>query len=79
MSDITVYSKPNCQQCEMTKNLLNSKGAKYLVVDISQDQEAYSRIIELGYRQVPVVVAGEHHWSGFKPGSIHAILDEGSK
>ncbi len=77
MSDIIVYSKPNCQQCEMTKNLLESKGANYSVVDITQDQEAYLHIMELGYRQVPVVVAGSYHWSGFKPSNINQAVSGG--
>lgn len=77
MSDIIVYSKPNCQQCEMTKNLLKSKGAEYSVVDITQDQDAYDLILGLGYRQVPVVVAGQAHWSGFNPSNISQAVQGG--
>ena len=27
----------------------------------------------LGYQQAPVVVAGEHHWSGFRPDRVKAV------
>jgi glutaredoxin-like protein NrdH len=74
-NNVVVYSKPNCQQCEMTKTYLSNKGVDYIVVDISKDQDAFSRISQLGYRQVPVVESGEEHWSGFQPAKLNAILN----
>ena len=35
--------------------------------------EAMARVTELGYRQAPVVIAGEDHWSGFRPDMIGAL------
>lgn len=70
---ITVYSKPACVQCTATTRALDRKGLSYRVVDISEDAEAYARVTALGYRQVPVVVAGEAHWAGFRPDMISAL------
>ena len=28
----------------------------------------------LGYKQAPVVIAGEDHWSGFRPDKIGALV-----
>lgn len=70
---ITVYSKPACVQCTATTRALDRKGVAYTVVDISADAEAFNLVQGLGYRQVPVVVAGDRHWAGFRPDMIGAL------
>ncbi|ODT81697.1 MAG: NrdH-redoxin [Pelagibacterium sp. SCN 64-44] len=70
---IIVYSKPACVQCNATTRALDRKGLDYTIVDISADADAYARVAEMGYRQVPVVVAGDHHWAGFRPDMIGAL------
>ena len=70
---ITVYSKPACVQCTATTRALDRQGIDYTVVDVSSDAEAYGLVQNLGYRQVPVVVAGEQHWAGFRPDMISAL------
>ena len=37
------------------------------------DAEALAQVKSLGYAQAPVVVAGEDHWSGFRPDKIKAL------
>ena len=73
MSKVTVYSKPNCPQCTQTKKKLEQKGIAFEVIDISQDKNALQHVLELGYRQAPVVVSGEKHWSGFRPDLLSAL------
>lgn len=70
---ITVYSKPTCVQCTATTRALDRQGIDYTVVDISEDAQAFALVSELGYRQVPVVIAGEQHWAGFRPDMISAL------
>ncbi|WP_265521916.1 glutaredoxin-like protein NrdH [Oerskovia flava] len=70
---VTVYSKPACVQCDATYRALDKKGVEYTVVDISQDAEALELVRGLGYLQAPVVVAGDTHWSGFRPDQINAL------
>ena len=70
---ITVYSKPVCVQCDATYRALDKKGIEYTVVDITQDAEALSMVQGLGYLQAPVVIAGDEHWSGFRPDHISAL------
>ena len=71
---VTVYSKPVCVQCTATTRALDRQGISYEVVDISRDERAFSLVQTLGYRQVPVVVAGESHWAGFRPDMIGALV-----
>ncbi len=73
---ITVYSKPSCVQCTATYRALDQKGIDYRVIDISEDQQAFEMVQGLGYRQVPVVVAGADHWAGFRPDKIGALVRE---
>ena len=73
MSKVTVYSKPNCPQCTQTKKKLEQKGIAFEVIDISQDKNALQQVLELGYRQAPVVVSGEKHWSGFRPDLLSTL------
>ena len=73
---ITVYSKPACVQCDATYRALDKKGIDYTIVDISQDTEALEMVRGLGYMQAPVVIAGDSHWSGFRPDQISALASK---
>jgi glutaredoxin-like protein NrdH len=68
-----VYSKPACVQCTATYKALNKAGIDYKTVDITTNPDARDYVISLGYQQAPVVVAGEHHWSGFRPDRVKAV------
>lgn len=70
---VTVYTMPDCVQCEMTKKVLTRDGVEFLTVDISTNSEAYELITSLGYKQAPVVIAGENHWSGFRIDKIASL------
>lgn len=71
---ITVYSKPRCPQCDATYRALNQAGVTYQSVDVSADPQALEYILSLGYKQAPVVVVGDNHWSGFRPDRIKALV-----
>ncbi len=67
---ITVYSKPACVQCTATTRALDARGIAYHVIDLTADEAAMERVVAMGYRQAPVVVAGDAHWAGFRPDMI---------
>ncbi len=70
---IIVYSKPACVQCTATYKAFDKAGVDYEVVDITTDNKARDYLMSLGYQQAPVVVAGEEHWSGFRPDRVKAV------
>lgn len=72
---ITVYSKPACVQCTATYRALDRLGVDYTIIDLAQDEQALDTVRDMGYQQVPVVVAGNDHWSGFRPDKISALLN----
>ncbi len=71
--EITVYTKPACVQCNATYKALDKAGLEYRVVDITEDPEARDYVMALGYLQAPVIVAGDAHWSGFRPDRVKAL------
>ncbi|MGN7439126.1 MAG: glutaredoxin-like protein NrdH [Alcanivorax sp.] len=71
---ITVYSKPSCVQCTATTRELDRKGIPYEYVDLTEDDAARDLVQGLGYMQAPVVVAGDDHWSGFRPDKIGVLV-----
>ena len=73
---IVVYTKPACMQCTATFRYLDKAGLGYRKVDVSTNPEAKDFIDSLGYQSLPVVVAGEQHWSGFRVERIRALGSE---
>lgn len=71
---VTLYTLPSCVQCAATYRKMSDRGVEFQVVDLSVNDEALQFVRELGYQQVPVVVAGDRHWSGFVPSEIDALV-----
>lgn len=67
---VTVYTKNNCVQCDMTKRLMDKTGIKYDTVNISENEDALNKLIELGYKAAPVVITDNDSWAGFQPDKI---------
>jgi glutaredoxin-like protein NrdH len=74
---VTVYTKPNCPQCVMTKKQLDKLGIDHDTVDVTQDPDAHAYVSGLGYSSAPVVVVndGESHWSGFRPDHLRGLVE----
>ncbi|WP_163557075.1 glutaredoxin-like protein NrdH [Halomonas sp. NO4] len=71
--EVLVYSRPACVQCVATYRALERQGIDFRVIDIEADPAGRRAVEELGYRQLPVVIAGEEHWSGFRPDRIQEL------
>lgn len=70
---VSIYSKPGCQPCKLTKAAFERRGIAYTDRDVTTDEEALAHVQELGYMSMPVVVAGESHWSGYQPDRINDV------
>lgn len=69
-----VYTKPNCVQCDMTKRLMDKIGVQYTAVDIVENPQELEKLVEMGFRAAPVVVADDGtSWAGFQPDKITAL------
>lgn len=81
---VTVYSKPQCVQCDRTKSRLDREGVDYTSVDITTDQDAYDYVSQIGYQAAPVVVVNngedeDTHWYGYRPDMIRQYILNGGK
>lgn len=70
---VTVYSLPNCVQCESTKRMLKTNNVDFKEVNMADDPVALEMVKALGYQSAPVVIAGNEHWSGFRMDRIKAL------
>lgn len=73
---ITVYTTPDCVQCDSTKRQFIKHGVEFDSVDLSTDLDAMAMVRQLGYSAAPVVIAGDKHWSGFRMSEIKALVSE---
>jgi glutaredoxin 3 len=55
---LTVYTKNNCPYCDRAKALLESKGVAYKSINIEEDTDARSFLVDQGLRSVPQVFNG---------------------
>lgn len=60
-------------QCTATTRALTARGIDFDLVDLTEDDAAMELVTGLGYRQAPVVVAGDEHWAGFRPDMISRL------
>ena len=76
---LTVYSKPNCIQCEMTKIWLNQNKIPYDTVDVIENPEALEEIKSLGFKSMPVVTLDKNFdnaWVGFNLDRLLELIEE---
>ncbi len=71
---ITLYSKPNCPQCDLTKRDMDILGIEYKTIDISQDQSQLDELIKMGFRSAPVVRTETEMWSGYNQDKIKDLV-----
>ncbi|EKN3359085.1 TPA: glutaredoxin-like protein NrdH [Yersinia enterocolitica] len=70
---IIIYSKPDCVRCNATYRAFDKQGITYQIIDLTEDSQALNHVKSLGYQQVPVIITGDDHWSGFRPDKISAL------
>ena len=75
MDKVIVYSKTACGKCVFTKKWLESKGIPYEEKRTDLDEDARNEVIEMGYQELPVVVAGSEHWSGYQPEKLEELVE----
>lgn len=68
LTNVLLYSKPNCPQCDFTKKFLDDHQIAYSTIDVMEDAAALEKVKSLGFQSLPVVVAdGMAPFHGFRP------------
>nr|DAN39399.1 MAG TPA: glutaredoxin-like protein [Caudoviricetes sp.] len=66
---VTVYSKPDCMRCEMTKEFLKQNNVEFKEVNVEENEEALELIKTHGFKRLPVVTRNgsfDFAFSGFQ-------------
>ena len=73
---ITVYSKSNCQACDLTKQWLDSNNVSYVAIDAYEDADAMAELQSHGFMSFPVVTVGsfDNAWTGFEIDKLEELL-----
>ena len=63
--DVVIYSSDYCGYCHRAKQLLNSKGVKYIELAVDVDQNLRKEMVRKSGRQtVPQIWIGKKHIGG---------------
>lgn len=71
---ITLYTKPGCPGCRMSKRFFDSHGISYTTVDVLADPSALEHVKQLGHVALPVVETPFGHWSGYNPDKLASLV-----
>ena len=72
---VTVYTTPNCVQCNQTKKVLEREGIEFQVVDLSSDPKKLAEFKEQGHLTAPIVTTDIKTWSGFRLNKILSLAN----
>lgn len=72
MSEVVVYTQPNCQPCKATLRRFHAAG----VTVIEHAAADYTDLLKaMGHQSAPVVMTGVKHWSGYRPDLIDEAIE----
>lgn len=72
MSEVVVYTQPNCQPCKATLRRFREAG----VVVIENSAAEYVDLLKaMGHSSAPIVMDGRKHWSGYRPDLIDEAIE----
>lgn len=72
---VTVYSKPNCVQCNFTKQFLSANEIEYTEINVMEDEKALEHVKSLGFSGLPVVeIDGLEPFNGFRPDVLETLI-----
>ena len=62
--NIILYSKPNCMQCNFTKQFFENNNVEFTVKDVFESEEALAEVKELGFQS----------FFGFRPDLLEKLV-----
>jgi len=72
MTEVVVYTQPNCQPCKATLRRFREAG----VVVIENSAADYVDLLKaMGHQSAPVVMTGVNHWHGYRPDLIDEAIE----
>lgn len=70
-----IYTSPSCSHCQALKAYLKSKSIEFKEVDITIDQDAFSKVVtKSGRMEVPLIEYKDKYLAGFNIKEIEELL-----
>ena len=70
---ITVWTLPNCVQCEMTKKTMTKLGIPFEVQSLEDQPLVMEGFKQQGLLSAPIVTTDTKAWSGFRLDKIQSL------
>lgn len=72
--EITIYGRADCVQCKATKTKAEELGLTVHYVDLDEHPDTAHQLRMEGFRSIPVVKAGDHLWTGYRPDLLSGLM-----
>jgi glutaredoxin-like protein NrdH len=73
MMEITVWTKPNCVQCDMTKKSMTKLGIEFQEKSLEEHPLVMGMFKDQGFMSAPIVTTDTKTWSGFRLDKIKSL------
>ena len=74
MNNILMYTKNQCVQCQMSKNVLNDLGINYTEKNVDTNEKFMDEAKATGYKSMPIILKdGQVIASGFMPDVLNQL------
>ena len=74
MNNILIYTKNQCVQCQMSKNVLNDLGINYTEKNVDTNEKFMDEAKATGYKSMPIILKdGQVITSGFMPDVLNKL------
>ena len=74
MNNILIYTKDQCVQCQMSKNILNDLGISYTEKNVDTNEKFMDEAKVTGYKSMPIILKdGQVIASGFMPDVLNQL------
>lgn len=74
MSQVTVFTQPNCAPCKRVKDWFSNKGVDFVERDVTQDAGAMADFRALGFQGTPVIQTDTDAWIGINLEKMKDLL-----
>lgn len=72
---VTVYTLPNCVQCDQTKKQFTKLGVEFTEVNLEDHPDKVEAFTAQGLTSAPIVTTDVKVWSGFRIGKIESLAN----
>ncbi len=77
LMELKLYSREWCSWCIDAKEYLESRGYKFVAIDVGEDRQAYEEMKQLSEQTyVPTFVAGDYVLANFDTDQLEKFLTE---